>query len=232
MLVKMQMSVKRNGNLSRPSLYCALRLFLRGHGPALAGIAGPILFWSVLIVLGQLQPDYNAFRFDISLLVLGPNGWTQTANFIVFGLSIILFQRGLQEAVLPKKTWGPMSVLALASGLALVAMAIFPTDPPGLWTTRGAVHLGIVAVLALFLPVTFFVTAGEVKRHPSWRRHAGFTALTGFLTGILALMLLLAWSGAWRALHPWLGLFERAVFAVPSVWMGVMGIRLLKNRGM
>ncbi len=43
-------------------------------------------------------------------------------------------------------------------------------------------------------------------------------------------MLLLAWSGAWRVLHPWLGLFERAVFAVPSVWMGVIGIRLMKNR--
>jgi Protein of unknown function (DUF998) len=167
---------------------------------------------------------------DISLLVLGPDGWMQTANFIVFGLSIILFERGLQEAVVPRRPWGPMSILAIASGLALVAMAIFPTDPPGEWTIHGAVHLGVVAVLASLLPVACFVTAGEVKRHPSWCGHAGFTVLTGVLTGTLAVMLLLAWSGAWRALHPWIGLFERAVFAVPSIWMGVMGIRLVKER--
>lgn len=219
-----------NGNPSRSSLYCALRRFLRGCAPALAGLAGPILFWSVLTILGQMQPAYNAFRFDISLLVLGPVGWMQTANFIVFGLSIILFERGLQEAVVPGRTWGPMSILALASGLALVAMGIFPTDRPGAWTIHGAVHLGVVAVLALLLPVACFVTAGEMKRHPSWRGPAGFTVLTGILTGTLAVMLLLAWSGVWRALHPWVGLFERAVFVVPSVWMGVMGIRLMTNR--
>ncbi len=220
-----------NGNPPRPSLYCVLRRFLQGPGPALGGIAGPILFWGVLTILGQVQPAYNAFRFDISLLVLGPIGWIQTANFIVFGVSIIVFERGLQEAVAPRRTWGPMSILALASGLALVAMGIFPTDPPGAWTTHGAVHLGVVAVLASLLPVVCFVTAGEMKRHPSWCGHAGLTVLTGILTGTLAVMLLLAWSGAWRVLHPWVGLFERAVFAVPSVWMGVMGIRLMKNRG-
>ncbi len=205
--------------------------FLRGCGPALAGIAGPILFWSVLTILGQVQPAYSAFRLDISLLALGANGWAQTANFVVFGLSIIVFQRGLQETVVPGKTWGPMSILALASGLALVAMAIFPTDAPGAWTTHGAVHLGVVALLAVLLPAACFVTAGEVKRRPSWRGHAGFTVLTGILTGTLALMLLLAWSGTLLALHPWLGLSERAVFAIPSIWMGVMGIFLMKNRG-
>jgi hypothetical membrane protein len=203
---------------------------MRGDGPALAGIAGPILFWSALTILGQVQPAYNAVKDDISLLALGADGWTQTANFIVFGLSIIVFQRGLQEALVPRRPWGPMSILALASGLALVAMAIFPTDPPGTRTTHGAVHLGVVAILALLLPVACFATARELKRRPSCRGPAGFTALTGILTGILALMLLLVWSGAWRPLHPWLGLFERAVFAVPSVWMGVMGIRLMKNR--
>jgi hypothetical membrane protein len=219
-----------NGNLPRASLRWALGRLLRGDGPALAGIASPVLFWSALTILGQVQPAYNAVKDDISLLALWADGWTQTANFIVFGLSIILFQRGLQEAVVPRRPWGPMSILALASGLALVAMAIFPTDPPGARTTHGAVHLGVVAILALLLPAACFATARELKRHPSWRGGAGFTVLTGILTGILALMLLLAWSGAWRALHPWLGLFERAVFAVPSVWMGVMGVRLMKNR--
>src|SRR5438034_4015536 len=101
-----------SGNLPGPSLRWALRRLLRGEGPALVGIAGPILFWSALTVLGQAQPAYNAVKDDISLLALGADGWTQTANFIVFGMSIILFQRGLQEAVVPRRTWGSMSILA------------------------------------------------------------------------------------------------------------------------
>lgn len=203
---------------------------LREYGPGLAGLVGPPVFWTVLTVLGHIQPTYNARRSGISLLVLGPYGWTQSVNFVVFGLSIMVFQRGLEDALSPGEVRGPIAgFLALGSGLALVAMAIFPTDPPGTWTARGIVHLGIVAVLAVLLPTVCFVTAGKLKRHPSWSRYARATTLTGALTGILSLMLLLAWGGAWQPLRPWIGLYERAVFVVPSIWMGVMGVRLMRD---
>jgi Protein of unknown function (DUF998) len=205
---------------------------LREFGPGLAGLFGPPFFWTVLTILGQSQPAYDALRYDISLLALGPYGWTQSANFVIFGLSIIVFQRGLEEALAPGEARRPLTVfLGFASGLALVAMAIFPTDPPGTWTARGTVHLAIVATLAVLLPTICFATAGRLRRHPVWRGYAGFTMLTGAATGILTLMLLLAWGGAWRPLHPWIGLYERAVFVVPSTWMGVMGVRLLSAHG-
>jgi hypothetical membrane protein len=206
------------------------RRLLREYGPGLAGLVGPPVFWTVLTILGQTQPAYNALRHDISLLALGPYGWTQSANFVIFGLSIIVFQRGLAEALVPGEARKPITVfLAFGSGLALVAMGIFPTDPPGTWTARGTVHLGIVATLAVLLPAICVATAGKLRRHPSWRGYAQFTMLVGVLTGILALMLLLVWIGAWQPLHPWIGLYERAAFVVPSVWMGVMGVRLMKK---
>jgi hypothetical protein len=34
---------------------------------------------------------------------------------------------------------------------------------------------------------------------------------------------------AWKPLHPWIGLYERAVFVVPSIWMGAMSVRLVKR---
>ena len=39
-----------------------LRHFIPLRGPALAGVIGPIVFWSVLVVLGQTQPAYSAAR--------------------------------------------------------------------------------------------------------------------------------------------------------------------------
>src|SRR5208283_36497 len=110
-------------------------------------------------VLGQTQSAYNAFRSDISLLVLGANGWVQTANFMVFGLLIIAFQAGLQRAIAPGSAWRAINILAMASGLGLVSIAVFPTDRVGTWTTHGAIHLGVVAALAVLLPLSCLVTA-------------------------------------------------------------------------
>ncbi len=56
-----------------------------------------------------------------------------------------------------------------------------------------------------------------MKHNSSWRGYAQFTVLTGVVTGILTLMLVLVWGGAWKPLHPWIGLYERAVFVVPSI---------------
>ena len=208
---------------------CTAGHVVRVWGPALAGIIGPILFWLVLIVLGQTQSAYSAIRFDISFLALGANGWAQTVNFAVFGLSVMIFQGGLQRAVAPRKAWGVIDVLVLAFGLGLLAIAVFPTDRLGTWTIHGIIHLCIVAALALLLPLICLMTAARLKPHASWRGYAEFSVLIGVVVAVLTVMLLLAWSGIWPALHPWLGLYERMVFALPALWMEIMALRLLKN---
>ncbi|HEV2282283.1 MAG TPA: DUF998 domain-containing protein [bacterium] len=202
--------------------------FAHVRGPALAGVVAPILFWSVLTILGQTQVGYSAFRSEISLLALGANGWVQTANFIVFSILIVAFQRGLQRTVAPGKIWGAINVLAAAVGLALVSIAVFPTDPIGTWTLRGAVHLGAAAALAVLLPLSCLATAAQVGRDRAWRGYAAFSVLIGVLTGVLTAILLLVWSGLWRASHPWLGLSERIAFGLPCVWMETIAIRLLR----
>jgi Protein of unknown function (DUF998) len=208
---------------------CTARHIIRVRGPALAGIIGPILFWLALIVLGQTQSAYSALRSDISLLSLGANGWIQTVNFVIFGLLVMVFQMGLQRAVAPGKAWGLLNIVALAFGLGLLAIAVFPTDRVGTWTVHGIIHLGIVVALALVLPLICLMTAARLKPRASWRGYAEFSVFIGVVVAVLTVMLLLAWSGIWPALHPWLGLYERMVFALPSLWMEVMALRLLKN---
>ena len=204
------------------------RQFVHVRGPALAGIAGPIVFWSVLTILGRAQSGYSAFRSDISLLALGPSGWVQTADFVVFGLLIIAFQGGVQRTVAPGRVWGAINIIALACGLALVAIAVFPTDRVGTWTFGGAVHLGVVTALAVLLPLSCVAMAVEVKPNRAWRGYAVFSVLVGTVTGLLTVTLLLVWSSLWHASHPWLGLYERIAFGLPGVWMEVIAIRLLR----
>jgi hypothetical protein len=198
----------------------------RRRGPAVAGIAGPAVFWGVLTGLGYLQPAYNPFRYEISLLALGAHGWWQTASFIVFGLSAFLFNRGLHRAVVPERRWGAIRVLALVFGTGFMALAIFPTDrSPYTPTLHGLIHKVIAGILTLLFPVACFAFARAAMRHASWRGHVRFTTVAGALT----LALLLAWGGAWASLRPWIGLYERAVVAVPSIWMEVTAIQLLRR---
>jgi len=196
---------------------------------ALAGIVGPAVFWCVLLLLGRAQPAYSVARSEISLLALGPYGWVQTASFIGFGLLILAFQAGLLRAVAPGSAWRPVNVLAISPGLALVALAVFPTDRTGgIWTIHGEIHLGVVGAMAILLPASCLAAAQEMAPNSAWRGYARFSTLIGLATCVCAAALLLAWIGWWPASHPWLGLFERVAFALPSLWMEVVAIRLLR----
>lgn len=196
---------------------------------ALAGVIGPTVFWCVLIVAGLARPGYNPSGAEISLLALGSNGWVQTASFVVFGLLIVVFQAGLLRAVAPGSIWRPLNVLAISPGLALVSLAVFPTDRTGgIWTIHGEIHLGVVGAMAILLPLSCLAAAQEMKSNQAWRGYGQFSVLIGAATSACAVALLLVWIGWWPASHPWLGLYERAAFALPSLWMEVIAIRLLR----
>lgn len=80
----------------------------------------------------------------------------------------------------------------------------------------------------MLLPLSCLAMAAQVHPDRAWRGYAAFSVLIGVSTGLLTVALLLVWSGLWRASHPWLGLYERIAFALPSAWMEVIAIRLLR----
>jgi uncharacterized protein DUF998 len=48
---------------------------------ALAGIIGPVVFATLMVVQGFLLPDYSHVRLPISALAAWPTGWIQVLNF-------------------------------------------------------------------------------------------------------------------------------------------------------
>ncbi len=46
------------------------------------GLVGAVLFTIVYLIEGAMRPGYDAWRYPISALSLGPGGWIQQANFI------------------------------------------------------------------------------------------------------------------------------------------------------
>ena len=182
---------------------------------ALAGITAPAVFGLGIVVLTVAQYDFMTglgWRpFDDSSgvpwpsgLALGPYGWLQVLNFVLFGVLLIFFALGLHRGVSGGSKIGP--ALLAAAGFAMV-LAGFETDPDisdGPQTWHGLIH-GLAYLLFVFslLPV-FFVLWRRLKRDPHWRGYDLFTLITGilyvvlfFVPGAVAFYLFLALVLVW-----------------------------------
>lgn len=120
---------------------------------ALAGMIGPAMFALIVVVLTLLQYGFMVgLGWDLigvsdvpwpSGLALGPLGWLQVLNFVLFGLMLIIFAVGLHRGVRAsgRFSWIGPTLLVLA-GIGMV-LAGFKTDPDisaGPQTRHGMIH--------------------------------------------------------------------------------------------
>src|SRR5262249_14105584 len=66
-----------------------------------AGAAGGLVFTGVYLAEGATRAGYRALGQPISALSLGPGGWVQQLNFILFGVLVLLSAAGWRAALAP-----------------------------------------------------------------------------------------------------------------------------------
>jgi uncharacterized membrane protein YidH (DUF202 family) len=166
---------------------------------ALAGMLGPVLFVTVLLVLTVLQYE---FMLGIgwrpladpagawpSGLALGPYGALQDATFVVSGLLLALFSVGLSIGTTDGRNLPLGPTLLFVAGVAMAFMA-FETDPihrVGPRSLQGLVHDAAFVLFVVAMVAAIFSLWRRFRRELQWRGHAHYT----LATGILALLLLL-----------------------------------------
>jgi len=193
---------------------------------AFAGMIGPALFALIVVVLTVAQ---YGFMVDLgwdpigasdvpwpSGLALGPLGWLQVLNFILFGLALMVFAVGLHRGVAARvrgSVIGP--VLLMVAGVALVLSA-FKTDPSlsgGPQTWHGLIHGLAFLQLVLSLLLSFLLLWWRLRRDPRWRGYDLYTIITAVLYVVLFFRSASQWA---------FYLFLAVVLA----WVEVMAIRL------
>ena len=193
---------------------------------AIAGIAGPVLFGSVLVVLTVLQYD---FMLGIgwrplgdpagawpSGLALGPYGWVQVLNFIVSGLLLMIFAVGLHFAVANGRGSRVGPSLLFLAGMAMALMGS-ETDPIRRTTPRtlhGWIHDLAFVLFAFALLCALYFLWRRFKKDPLWQGHARYTLATGIPAAILLAM-------------P--GVAYYLFVAVVLLWIGTTGAKLWKS---
>jgi len=145
-------------------------------------------------------------------LALGPLGWLQVVNFILFGVALMVFAVELHRGVAARvrgSVIGP--VLLVVAGVALV-LAAFKTDPslsggPQSW--HGLVHGLAFLLLVSSLLLSLLFLWWRLGRDPLWRGYDLYTIITTVLYVVLIFL-----SASQLAFYLFL--------AVVLVWVEVM----------
>lgn len=208
----------------------------RAHWVLLAvGATGSVVFGLTYFIEGLLRPGYDPVTQPMSALSLGPGGWTQITNFVVFGLIGIVTAPAWRATLMSGSgaTWYPR--LRVLIGLAMITAGLFTQDPglgypvgvaaPAHPSTHATVHNLAAYVSLTFTVAELSILSIRFAREPRWRAWSPL-----MVAGAVAMMALLATFGVLIAHGGPGGVFEKAASTVPTLLGLAIFVRLVVRR--
>jgi hypothetical protein len=202
------------------------------------GALGPLLFIVVFLIEGATRADYNAYRYPVSSLSLGPYGWIQAANFLLVGASLIAGAVGVRRVLKGSRggVWGPL--LIGVAGVGLLGAGVFTTDPiygypPSAplvlaqYTVHGQLHNAVSALVFLGIPAACFVFTRQFlgTGERGWAVYSLLAGLGMLVTFVLA--------GVGFEQNPALvnvaGVIQRLSIAIGFTWIAFLALRLWRK---
>jgi hypothetical membrane protein len=194
---------------------------------AVLGIASPMLFVLLVVVMGFIHPGYSHLTNFISDLgaLDAPIPYVQRLNFFQFGIGIAVLAWALYMGMdQPSRV---ALVLQVIIGVGIFLSGIFPghSNDPGSRETMLHNLVGIPAFLMIMLVP--LVAGWRFRRSEAWR---GLSAYSISMTPVLvAMFVLMARADASPTGAP--GLFQRLFIGTWLFWMVVIAHRLHRLEG-
>jgi hypothetical protein len=197
-----------------------------------AGILGPVFFVMVFTVEGWLRGGYDPARMFVSELSLGPRGWIQIMNFVIFGTLLLLFTRRVaaQFHVGKAARFGP--ILLRIVGICFFVSGPFVMDPAGTppdqMSWRGLLHGIFGGIVFSLMPVICFVFLRRFREDPKWRSLQGWTLVAGTIIAAAVLLLTVAtkFPATQHIFINWVGLIQRTAIVPFMAWLFTFALKL------
>jgi hypothetical protein len=205
---------------------------------ARAGMIGPTLFVAIFTLEGWLRPGYHPLGMFVSELALGPRGWIQVVNFVVFGILFLVFARGVDAEFHDGKASRIGPILLTIIGISFLVSGIFVMDPvatpPDQMTLHGKLHVFFGALVFSLSPVSCFVFLRRFHTgdDPKWRSLQWWTLAAGT---IIAAAVVLMSVGPTKppappnAFNQCIGLIQRTALVTYLSWQFTFAMRLRKR---
>ena len=195
---------------------------------------GTLLFVATFTLEGWLRPGYQPLAMYVSALSLGPRGWIQIANFIIFGVLMFVFTRGV-AAEFPngRAARRGLSLLTIIAVCYLLS-GPFVMDPTGTsisqTTVHGLIHGILGAVAFLLMPASCFVYLRLFNLDPGWRSLRWWTLALGMISAAALILLTIAskFPQFQILFADWLGLIQRALIVPFMAWVFLFALALLR----
>lgn len=197
---------------------------------ALGGVAGPILFSTIVIVSAALRTDYSHVADFISELGATGTpfaGLMNYAGFLPGGLMLAAFGVALAKA-LPRghvATLAATLVTLFGSGVAISAIV---SCDPGCPQTGGSVenliHNRIAPIAFLCLIAAAAILGALFRGAPAWRS----LSIYSLISSLVGLCLLVALASSLDT-REHTGLWQRLLLAVLFLWCAVVCLRAFRQ---
>lgn len=207
--------------------------------PLWAGVLAPVLFAAVFTLDGVFRPGYSAYNEAISYLDLGASGWIQRANFMLFGLLLMVFAAGYfqpRRAILPATWRAVVTAFLVLSDLGWIMAGLFVPDPYLAPQTSWHAILHQVASIIVFLPfaIASLVSGVALVSTRGWRLYGAYCVILGLIQAIFPLGTTLYFFNpgiVGNVNSPGSGLFQRvAILLGPIAWYMLLGCIMLARR--
>lgn len=202
---------------------------------AWAGVIGSALFVAVFTIEGWLRSGYNAWSMYVSALSLGPRGWIQIVNFVVFGMLLLIFTRGIAiEFPSGKASRGGIILLTIIAFCYLLS-GPFVMDPMGTpqnqMTLHGTIHGILGAIAFLLMPISCFVFLRRFRVDQKWRFLQWWTLVLGTISAIAVVLLSVVSKlpDLQNTFNEWFGLIQRFIIVPFMIWIFIFALGFLRQ---
>ena len=185
---------------------------------------GGVLFLLLAGVQGVLRPGYDARQQSLSALSLGPSGWIQQLNFVMFGALLLAAVPAWRVVLWGAKGARSYPALSAIAGLMLILAGLVPQDPaPGYDpmglalagpTARGLLHIAIAGVAAVASTAGLLILGNRLAGEPHWRGWAIYCWVSAILV-VTSVAIYAIWSTSPTG---YAGAFERLAVVIQLIW--------------
>jgi len=208
----------------------------------IGGIICPVFFIVVFLAEGFVRKGYDPRRHYVSSLSWGKRGWIQIVNFIICGISIVIFSTSFSRTLGLGMDISIIRFLLRIFGIGLIVSGIFKTDPtlgyphepenvppPPRVSRHGTIHNIAGLIVFTTLPMAAFTMTFHFFRQGEAIGWAIYSAVTGifvlyffFTAGALA-----AKDAQGIISNAPVGRYQRASIIVGWSWIAFLAWHLL-----